>query len=198
MTTDVARTVGWKRFLRLVGALAIPVIAVWGFGAATVHADGSPRCEGGPDRVAHEGCGERDHDCERDGDCDRDHDEGQQQTPAPGPRPAPGPTPIAAPATAPATAPASTPVLAAAGVTAPEGPGGAPAAAGPPAASSPTAPTAPTTPSSPSPAGVQVVSLPSVRPTPVLVDLPLVRLLVIAVVVGVAAAVLPRAARRRR
>jgi hypothetical protein len=42
---------------------------------------------------------------------------------------------------------------------------------------------------------VQPVSLTPARPAPVLVDLPLVRLLVIAVVVGVAAAVLPRAVR---
>jgi hypothetical protein len=199
MTMGGARTVGWKRFMRLAGALALPAMVVLGIGTATVHADGPPRCEGGPDRVAREGCGDRDQHCERDRDCDRDHDPDERPMPTSVPRSTLGPAPSPTPGTTPTPVPGAASVLTAAGATSRRGPGAAPVEAVSPAASSAPATAGRATPSpSPSPAGVQPASLSMVRPARVLVDLPLVRLLVIAVVVGVAAAVLPRAVRWRR
>jgi hypothetical protein len=76
--------------------------------------------------------------------------------------------------------------------------GGAAVAEGSQTASSAAGPTAAASPSQAPAIVVQPASLPLVRPAPTLVDLPLVRLLVIAVIVGAAAAVLPRAVRWRR
>lgn len=169
---DGARSVGWKRLLRLAGALALPPMALLGFGTATVHADGPPRCGGAPGHVANVGCGDRAHGCRRGGDCDRDHDD--RSTPAP----TPPPTPVARPA---------------AGATLPHAPGGPRVAVT--VAVGTAASAAGSSSSAPSPAVAQPVALVPARPPAVLVDLPLVRLLVIAVVVAVAAAVLPRAVR---
>src|SRR5215472_13336548 len=141
MAADDARTVGWKRWLRFAGALALPAIAVLGFGAATVQADGPPRCGGGPDRVAHEGCGDGDRSCERDGDCDRDHDRGGRLAATPRASLRPTPMPDLSPASG--EAPVGPALVAAVpSATSPRSPGrarvalaGAVGAAAPPAES---------------------------------------------------------------